>query len=688
MRSLLVLFTVVALGVFLPRNHASVVISEFVAENDGLLHDQDDDSPDWIELFNNSLATVNLGGWHLTDTPTNLTKWTFPPTNFSAGGFLVVFASGKNRTNGAELHMNFQLQNDGGYLALVDLNGVVVSEFNYPQQHRNISFGIGSSNAPATTLLAAGVAARWLVPVNNALGASWTTTLFDASSWSNAVTPLSYNSGTTAGTPILNVDFNTRTGGEAGAANTEAGFSTMTLNANPSTFGSVSLQLSSLGAGVLDDRDRATPVQGGLLTLDQIYDDFIFVNGQVNGDGARLQITGLALNADYQLTIWSFDDDSNGQRVSDWIETASGVTHIITNGYIFDGTVPPARDTDSTFGGPVHSSVAGVLTIEGRRNGGTSHGVFLNALQLAPLTSSSVSGNLAPMFETNASVYARVPFNVANPAAFNSLSLRVKYNDGFVAYLNGTEIARRNAPETLDWTSPATAAHASVLSEDIFLPAAATLLVAGNNVLAVHGLNLHVTNSDFFLEPQLLATFATTITNRFFSPATPSFRNELGYLDVVADTKFSVDRGFYETPFSLSITCATAGAEIRFTTNGSPPSLTNGFVFSSPINITGHSFIRAQAFVPGWVPSGIDTHTYVFLRDVLRQSNNIPGYPAVWAQGSYPADYEMDPNIVNHPFYGATLSNDLRSIPVLSIVTEHDGLWGASRGIYTHATST
>jgi hypothetical protein len=163
--------------------------------------------------------------------------------------------------------------------------------------------------------------------------------------------------------------------------------------------------------------------------------------------------------------------------------------------------------------------------------------------------------------------------------------------------------------------------------------------------------------------------------------------NGAGFIGLVEDTKFSVDRGFYDTPFSLSITCATAGAEIRYSTNGSLPSTTNGFVFTSPIQITGNSFIRAAAFLPNYVPSDIDTHSYIFLRDVLRQSNNIPNYPTVW-QASYPADYGMDSNIVNHPVYGATISNDLRSIPSLMIVSDHNGLWNATTGIYPNSTST
>ncbi len=285
---------------------SAVIINEVMAENDGFLHDQDGDSPDWLELFNDSLTNVNLAGWHLTDTPTNLTKWTFPAMNLPSGSFLVVFASGKNRaTNGAELHTNFQIDNGGGYLALVDSNGIVVSSVNYAQQHRNVSFGPGASNSPPTTLLATGAAAQWFIPTNGGLGTSWTATNFNSSTWSNNTTPLSYNAGVTAGTPILSVDFNDDDMGEAGAANTETGFSTMALNANPSTFGSISVQLSAFAGGVLDDRDRAVPTQGGLLTLDQIYDDFIFVLGTTNGNGGRIQINGLAANQDYQLTVWS-----------------------------------------------------------------------------------------------------------------------------------------------------------------------------------------------------------------------------------------------------------------------------------------------------------------------------------------------------------------------------------------------
>src|SRR4051812_26090779 len=84
------LFSALICGVLLAAgpSRAAVVISEFLAQNDGGLRDLDGDTPDWIELHNTGASAVDLAGWHLTDNATNLTKWTFPATNIASGGYL------------------------------------------------------------------------------------------------------------------------------------------------------------------------------------------------------------------------------------------------------------------------------------------------------------------------------------------------------------------------------------------------------------------------------------------------------------------------------------------------------------------------------------------------------------------------------------------------------------------------
>src|ERR1051326_773773 len=77
----------------------SVYISEFLADDRHTLQDAEGDYPGWIELYNGGSDLVNLAGWYLSDTRTNLTKWRFPGVCILPDSYLVVFSSGKDRTN-------------------------------------------------------------------------------------------------------------------------------------------------------------------------------------------------------------------------------------------------------------------------------------------------------------------------------------------------------------------------------------------------------------------------------------------------------------------------------------------------------------------------------------------------------------------------------------------------------------
>src|SRR6187402_2952708 len=77
----------------------NLLITEFMAENDNTLADEDGDNSDWIEIYNAGTNTVNLLNWSLTDSANNPQNWwRFPATNLAPNTFLIVFASGKDRS--------------------------------------------------------------------------------------------------------------------------------------------------------------------------------------------------------------------------------------------------------------------------------------------------------------------------------------------------------------------------------------------------------------------------------------------------------------------------------------------------------------------------------------------------------------------------------------------------------------
>jgi hypothetical protein len=326
------------------------VISEFMASNKETLKDSDGDKSDWIEIHNPATRPVDLDGWYLTDDPGSPKKWRFPPVTVGPRGYLLVFASGKNRSASArELHANFKLRADAGYLALVEPDGrTVAPEFAppYSKQAADVSFGLAQDVADLN-LVTQGAEARVLVPVNDELGLDWT-------------------------------------------------------------------------------------------ALD-------------------------------------FDD-------SGWVPGRTGV------GY----------DTGSAYKKLIATDLR------------------------------------AQMFGANATVYVRIPFDVTDRRPYQSLSLRIKYDDGFIAYLNGEPVASRAAPRKANWNSSASSRRAddqAAAFEEIDLSGHVALLRPGRNVLAIHGLNRPADSSDMLILPELRAgraTLARGAPGVYFPLPTPGRPNAPG----------------------------------------------------------------------------------------------------------------------------------------------------------------
>src|SRR5436853_4701742 len=113
------------------------MITEFLANNANGIVDNHGHHSDWIELYNPQVASFDLSGYYLTDNDTNTTEWQFPQgTTMTGGSYMLVFASGDNETTlGQPFHTNFNLSAGGGYVGLIDPDGVTpVSDYQYPAQ--------------------------------------------------------------------------------------------------------------------------------------------------------------------------------------------------------------------------------------------------------------------------------------------------------------------------------------------------------------------------------------------------------------------------------------------------------------------------------------------------------------------------------------------------------------------------
>jgi len=148
---------------------------------------------------------------------------------------------------------------------------------------------------------------------------------------------------------------------------------------------------------------------------------------------------------------------------------------------------------------------------------------------------------------------------------------------------------------------------------------------------------------------------------------------------------FSEERGFYNGPFDLMITPSNPDATIRYTLNGTEPSTTYGTIYSDGISVSTTTVLRAIAYVEGIDTTEVNTHSFLFLDDVIQQSETIDGWPSddynVGTGGATAEHtYGMDPEIVNSPLYINDIIKGLEDIPSLSIVMDKDDFWNMYDG--------
>jgi hypothetical protein len=103
------------------------------------------------------------------------------------------------------------------------------------------------------------------------------------------------------------------------------------------------------------------------------------------------------------------------------------------------------------------------------------------------------------------SVYTRKTFQVPDASKIKNLKLRVYYDDSFVAYINGVEVARANVPQDQTHTTPAASVHKAIAYETFDINP--SVLANGTNLIAVEGHNWALYSSDLALVVELTTSY-------------------------------------------------------------------------------------------------------------------------------------------------------------------------------------
>ncbi len=321
----------------------------------------------------------------------------------------------------------------------------------------------------------------------------------------------------------------------------------------------------------------------------------------------------------------------------------------------------------------------------------------------SPVGYESSPGDYASIIQTplsnNAqSLYVRYEFSLSSLHDVAALDLGVRFDDGYVAYVNGTRIASQNAPDTISWNSIAAALHPddeAIHLETVGANQGVRSLRVGQNVLAIHGMNVSTTSSDLLFDAQLTGKSATVTQPEetgFRQSPTPGWVNESRFAGYNDSVSFSLPHGFYTSSQTLALSTPAASDFIVYTLDGSEPTvdsnfnITNGQLYTNPLTIHQSGVVRAAAFENGFRSVPSITQSYIFLDDVLQQSPTGQS-PAGWPNSSVNdqlLDYGMDPDIISQ--YGSQAIKDaLTEISSFSISTDVDHLFDSQTGIYVNA---
>lgn len=519
------------------------IITELMAINEKTIQDEDGDYSDWIEIYNPDDKDLSLSGYHITDNLNDLGKWTFPDVKIKRHGYLVVFASGKDRKDpNGNLHTNFKLNNSGETVVLVNPEMQIVSMVTYPIQAPDVSYG-PIINVDTLSLITINDKCKYLIGTSE-IPQYWRELFFDDKDWKEGDGGIGFDllegdltlaNGEELGKPTADSLADWSDLGEQGFKGWYYGFYNRTQDPDH-TYSAKEFYPFPRSEGGFGQKNYWNGVYwdwyGGDPPWTAIGKDFMHPNGVNNGVehwAIRRWVSYVKGPLFIQWNIAKKDP------------SGSGVTGRIFRGDSeVDKVAIDGSDTQGVVRTLVLPNVSVGETIDfcidptgpsGDSSDISDSTIFVAGIWLMPNLSQEITTDIAEtMYKNATSMFIRYIFSIYN-LNINRLFLKIKYDDGFAAYINGKMAATFNAPMFLSWDSKALEDRPIILAkkQEIFdLREQISLLKLGKNILAIQVLNSDPKDSTCFLSTELEGKIVEYNQEklRYYAKPTPGYDND------------------------------------------------------------------------------------------------------------------------------------------------------------------
>jgi hypothetical protein len=298
----------------------------------------------------------------------------------------------------------------------------------------------------------------------------------------------------------------------------------------------------------------------------------------------------------------------------------------------------------------------------------------------APFYYGGKAGTLLSDMQNNyTTVYLRSSFTSTQTDKIDEIKIGVKYDDGFILWINGIEVLSRNAPSNPTYTSVAITNHDAASYEYYSIPKTEVGIIEGENSVSIMLFNRSLSSSDLY--------FDMSITGEV----------QLPLFTDTCEMKVSKKAGFYTDPFTLELSLADESKTLIYTCDGSNPQNSTtattikgkASVLIDPNSTTNRAktpavVLRVSQVMDGYKPSFAKTFTYIFYNQVKSQTEPGGDWPTGYVNDQV-IDLEMDSQVTNDSRYKNSLNEALLQIPSISIVTGNENLFNSGTGIYVNA---